>query len=129
MTETLPERPSNLRRAPKPAADETRDPIDTPDLAAPEKPVAEKKSAPSRRASEKKTPTAKAENAKVPVTAPIVEPAPKRRREETVQLASRVSPAVAELVAHVAAELGTTNRWVLETALQQYWGSRYPQQK
>lgn len=83
-----PERPAMIKRAPRAAADESRDPVDT-------------------------TPPTQ-------TPAPEVSDRPRRRREVTVQFATRVSPEILDLILDLADLSGRTQRSVVEAAIQEY---------
>ncbi|MEA9986084.1 hypothetical protein [Subtercola sp. RTI3] len=53
------------------------------------------------------------------VQPPVVAP---RGREQTVQLATRISPDIAALIDDAAARTGYSKRNVIEQAIQQLWG-------
>jgi hypothetical protein len=114
------DRPERPPRGPRPAADEGQDPVDYRPAATTPAPTTSVEgkdtlsvsaAAPTAAA----PPTSAAKPVQVPADAP-------RRREQTVQLATRVSPGVAALIDAAAARTGYSKRNVIEQAIQQFWG-------
>jgi len=103
---TQADRPASLKKAPKPAADSSVDPIVVaPDL----------------------TPAAASPSAAAPAAAsPATQPAPaaKPRREVTVPLSTRVSAQVIETLDAAVASEGITVRAAIEEAIIARWGNR-----
>ena len=102
------DRPANLRRPPRPAADERVDPVDY-------------------RAPAAKTAAPAPAPAPAPSPASTVDvPAPARRgrprRELTAQFSTRLTPDVIELIDQAASQEGTTIRDVVEQAIRRTWG-------
>ena len=93
---STPERPTSLKRTPKPAKDERIGPV-----------------APSPKIPAEKTDPA-ATSA----------PAAPRRREATIPLGTRVAPDVMELLDLVVAEQNVTQRAAIEMAIRSYWGDK-----
>ncbi|WP_147915225.1 hypothetical protein [Ruania zhangjianzhongii] len=118
MTE---ERPASLRRRPRPAADESVDPIDprpTPTTATQQAPAIPQQKAPTS----KPGPTADLSPARAMPTA-----SPPAARAATVQLSVRVAPDVVQLLdAAVSAARARgerlTQRAAIEQAIRRVWG-------
>lgn len=101
---TKADRPSTLKRAPRPAADERVDPVDYQ----PATPT------PAPRPTVTATSTAPA------VTAP---PQKKARRAPTVPFSTRIAADVSELIDTAATEQDMTIRAVVEYAIRQTYGA------
>lgn len=89
------DRPASLKRTPRPAKDDSVDPVDTTPV-------------PSVEASKKPAVDASA-------------PTPPRRREVKVPLSTLVSLDIDETIARVMSETGMTKRAVIETAIRDRW--------
>ena len=118
------DRPARPARGPRPAPDEGQDPVDyrppvTTSAPTPEPGTTSKgKDTPSVSAA---APTASAPSSAPAKAAPQARPTA-RGREQTVQLATRISPEVADLIDAAAARTGYSKRNVIEQAIQQVWG-------
>lgn len=108
------DRPTRAPKGPRPAADEGQDPVDYRHTQTEPTAPIEGKGAPS-------VPAAAPEPATATATAPQVFAGPPARREQTVQLATRISPEVAALVDAAAARTGYTKRQIVEHAIRQTW--------
>lgn len=118
----IEDRPASLqRRRPKPAPDESIDPVDYQASVA--------ASAPSAAAV---TSNPRIDERTSAVTSPPLEPAtpmPPRRgrprgRELTVPFSTRISQDVSELIDAISDDQGVTQRSVIEIAVREYWGGR-----
>lgn len=107
------ERPTSLRRMPRPAPDERVDPVDYRAPApAP---------APSQTAAPATSSTTNARSAAAVESSPT----PRRgrpRRELTAQFSTRLTPEVIALIDQAADREGTTIRDVVEQAIRRTWG-------
>lgn len=137
MSTELPDRPTSLRRVPRPAPDESVDPVDyvpatalafqaAPQPTAPVEQVAPQPATP-------RTPKATQPRKTTPASAPSVPvvstdtSAPKRLgrprgRELTVPFSTRIAIDISEIIDDVAAREGLTIRSVVEQAIQDKWG-------
>lgn len=137
MSTELPDRPTSLRRVPRPAPDESVDPVDYVPATAPTFQAAPQPTA----AVEQATPQPAAPRApkatqprKSPSAAATPAPAvsadtsaPKRLgrprgRELTVPFSTRIAIDISEIIDDVAAREGLTIRSVVEQAIQDKWG-------
>jgi hypothetical protein len=114
------DRPARPARGPRPAADEGQDPVDYRPPTTMPTPPPESNTPPE----EKDTPSVSA--AVTTATAPIAPAAPQlmaapRGREQTVQLATRISPEIAVLIDAAANRTGQSKRQIIEQAIQQAW--------
>lgn len=120
------DRPTSLRRAPRPARDESVDPIDT--RPAPTSPATPSQSAPSVTARPEQTPAAAPADAPAPAPTASTTPAAatprgRRRAEPTVPFSSRIAPEVDDLLHEaVASGRAATIRAALEEAIRKTWG-------
>lgn len=117
------DRPARPARGPRPAADEGQDPVDYhPPVTAPT-PTPEPTAAAKGKDTLSVSAAAPAATAS-PEAASSVQPPTiaHRGREQTVQLATRISPDIAALIDAAAARTGYSKRNVIEQAIQQVWG-------
>ena len=129
--EERPSRESLKRRAPRPASDESVDPIDYRPSEAPaaaprpEKPGEESTPAESSPAADPAagTPTA---STNAPATAPVTAPRGRPRREVTLPFSTRLSEDVLNLIDEAVAngEGGGVIRHVVEEAIRARWGHK-----
>lgn len=126
------DRPASLRRTPRPARDESVDPIDT----RPAPPATPAQAAPSVSTRPEQTPDAGSADAPSTATAPATSTAPpasttpaaaaprgRRRAEPTVPFSSRIAPEIDDLLHEaVASGRAATIRAALEEAIRKTWG-------
>lgn len=110
------ERPARPPRGPRPAADEGQDPVDY------------RPSQPQPTRTTTTDATEGKDTRSVPAAAPtaLVSTGPQlaqapRGREQTVQLATRVSPEIAALIDKASSRTGQSKRQVIEEAIRQAW--------
>jgi hypothetical protein len=117
------DRPARPARGPRPAADEGLDPADyhpptTAPTPTPEPTTTSSKGKDALGVSAAAAPAIAAPAARS-VQQPTIAP---RGREQTVQLATRISPDIAALIDAAAARTGYSKRNVIEQAVRQVWG-------
>lgn len=119
----LEERPTSLRRAPRPAADESVDPIDVAPAAAAPAPETELKrpAAPARKTAPVATSAAQGGGGAVPRTSS--QSRASKRPEPTLPFSTRLSADVFDLIIE-AADLADvkSQRAAVEQAIRQTWG-------
>lgn len=118
------DRPTSLRRAPRPARDESIDPIDTrPSSDATPSPAEASDSPAAAEAVAPEPPAAPARSTSQPKSAATAPAARGRRKEPTVQLGARISIDVdAILSGAVDSGRAPSIRAALEEAIRKTWG-------
>lgn len=121
------ERPTSLRRVPRPAADEKIDPVDfaaqatTPHKPAPQESTAGSDPTPSAPAS---TTPSRGALAPAPIeTIATGRPGRPRRREITMPFSTRLAVEVVDLLDDVVLNQGITQRAAVEMAIREKWGT------